>query len=52
MCAGKWQDPQNYASTGRAKVLTQIGIMGGAGQFLGLGEMGEIVLAGDLVMPG
>ncbi len=52
MRADEWQDPQNHASTGRATVLTQIGIMDGAGQLLGPGEMGEIVLAGDLVMAG
>ena len=52
MRANEWQDPQNYASTGRATVLTQIGIMDGEGQILKPGEMGEIVLAGDLVMAG
>ena len=34
MRANEWQDPQNYASTGRATVLTQIGIMDGEGQIL------------------
>ena len=52
MRTGEWQDPQNPASSGRTTVLTQIGIMDGAGQFLGPGEMGEIVLAGDLLMAG
>ena len=52
MRANEWQDPQNYASTGRATLLTQIGIMDGDGQLLGPDEMGEIVLSGDLVMTG
>ncbi len=52
MRASEWQDPQNHASTGRATLLTKIGIMGADGQFLGPDQMGEIVLAGDLVMPG
>jgi acyl-CoA synthetase (AMP-forming)/AMP-acid ligase II len=50
--ANEWQDPQNYASTGRATLLTQIGIMDGDGQLLGPDEMGKIVLSGDLVMTG
>jgi fatty-acyl-CoA synthase len=52
MRAAEWQDPQNYASTGRATMLTKIGIMDAGGNFLGTDEMGEIVLAGDLVMKG
>jgi len=52
MRADEWQDPQNYASTGRATCLTKIGIMDRDGNLLGPDEMGEIVLAGDLVMAG
>ncbi len=52
MRADEWQDPQNYASKGRATLLTQIGIVDGGGQLLGPDEMGEIVLSGDLVMTG
>ncbi|MFZ9134897.1 MAG: class I adenylate-forming enzyme family protein, partial [Candidatus Puniceispirillaceae bacterium] len=52
MRADDWQDPANHASTGRATVMTQIGIMDAAGTLLPAGETGELVLAGDLVMKG
>ena len=32
----EWQDPQNHASTERATVLAQIGIIDSERQFLGL----------------
>ena len=50
--ADTWQDPQNHASTERATVLAQIGMIDSERQFLGLGEIGEIVLPGDLVLTG
>ena len=52
MRAKDWQDPKNYASTGRATCMTKIGIMDKAGNLLPPGHDGEIVLAGDLVMKG
>ena len=52
MRAKDWQDPKNYASTGRATCMTKIGIMDGNGNLLPPGHDGEIVLAGDLVMKG
>ena len=52
MRAGDWQDPKNYASTGRATFMTKIGIMDRARNLLPPGQDGEIVLAGDLVMKG
>ncbi|MDA8536624.1 AMP-binding protein [Alphaproteobacteria bacterium] len=47
-----WQDPANHASTGRATCMTDIGIMDANGTLLPVGEEGELVLAGDLVMKG
>ena len=47
MRANEWQDPQNYASTGRATLLTQIGIMDGDGELLRPDEMDEIVVSGN-----
>ena len=52
MRANDWQDPKNYASTGRVTCMTKIGIMDMAGNLLSAGQDGEIVLAGDLVMKG
>ena len=52
MRAEDWQDPANYASTGRATCMTRVGIMDAAGTLLPAGEEGELVLAGDLVMKG
>lgn len=52
MRAKDWQDPKNYASTGRATCMTKIGIMDETGSLLPPGQDGEIVLAGDLVMKG
>ncbi len=52
MRAVDWADPKNHASTGRASCMTKIGIMGADGNLLSAGKVGEIVLAGDLVMKG
>jgi fatty-acyl-CoA synthase len=52
MRAKDWQDPRNYASTGTATLLSQVGIKDPSGKLLAAGEQGEIVLKGDLVMKG
>jgi fatty-acyl-CoA synthase len=52
MRARDWQDPRNAASTGRATFLTDVGIMDPNGTLLDIGESGEIVIKGDLVMQG
>ena len=52
MRAADWQDPKNHSSTGRVTCMTKIGIMDKAGNLLSTGQVGEIVLAGDLVMKG
>jgi fatty-acyl-CoA synthase len=52
MRAEHWRDPQNYASTGIATMLTRVGIMDPKGNLMDPGEQGEIVLKGDLVMKG
>ena len=50
--AADWMDPANAASTGRATVMTRVETMDTDGNVLPLGETGEIVLKGDLVMQG
>jgi fatty-acyl-CoA synthase len=45
-------DPARIGSVGRAGLLTRIGIVNPAGELLGPGEVGEIVVRGDLVMSG
>lgn len=45
-------DEANLAAVGHPGLLTQIGIMDKAGTLLGEGEIGEIVVRGDLVMSG
>lgn len=52
MRAADWQDPANQASTGLATALTRVGVMNPSGHLMAPGEMGEIVLKGDLVMKG
>jgi fatty-acyl-CoA synthase len=52
MRAADWLDPRNYASTGIATALTQVGAMDPEGNLVAPGEQGEIVLKGDLVMKG
>ena len=52
MRAEDWLDERNWASTGRATVMTDIGIMGPEGSFQNNGESGEVVIRGDLVMKG
>ena len=52
MRATDWQNPENWASTGRATCNTRVEVMDGDGNILGPGESGEIVLKGDLVMRG
>ena len=45
-------DPKLYKSCGRATALTRVEIMDEAGRLLGPGEVGELVVKGDLVMKG
>ncbi|MCK5778980.1 MAG: AMP-binding protein [Rhodospirillales bacterium] len=52
MRAKDWAEPENWASTGRATLLTRVEIMDTNGNILPTGETGEIVLKGDLVMKG
>lgn len=52
MRAADWAEPENWASTGRATILTRVEIMDTDGNILAPGETGEIVLKGDLVMKG
>ncbi len=52
MRAEDWADPENWASTGRATLLTRVEVMDTNGNILAPGETGEIVLKGDLVMRG
>jgi len=52
MRASDWAKPENWASTGRATVLTRVEVMDTDGKILPPGETGEIVLKGDLVMKG
>ncbi|WNK00960.1 AMP-binding protein [Thalassospiraceae bacterium LMO-JJ14] len=52
MRAEDWAKPENWASTGRATLMTRVEIMDTAGNILAPGETGEIVLKGDLVMKG
>ncbi len=52
MRAGDWRDERNLASCGRATLLTEVEIMNPDGKILPRGESGEIVIRGDLIMPG
>lgn len=52
MRAGDFADPANLAAAGHPGMGTQIGIMDEGGALLGRGEVGEIVVRGDLVMSG
>lgn len=44
--------PERRASVGRETILTRVAIMDAAGAVLPTGEVGEIVIRGDLVMTG
>lgn len=52
MRAEDWRDERNLASTGRATILTEVGIMNPDGNLLPPNQDGEIVLKGDLVFAG
>lgn len=52
MRAADWAEQENWASTGRATLLTRVEVMDTDGNILPAGETGEIVLKGDLVMKG
>ena len=45
-------DESTIASVGRASFMTRVAIMNAAGTLLPVGEQGEIVVSGDLVMSG
>jgi fatty-acyl-CoA synthase len=45
-------DGRNLASVGRATRLTRVAVMDSEGRLLGPGEVGEVVVRGDLVMTG
>jgi acyl-CoA synthetase (AMP-forming)/AMP-acid ligase II len=45
-------DPKIFKSCGRATPLTRVEVMDDAGNLLGPGEAGELVVRGDLVMKG
>ncbi len=52
MRAGEFDDERNLASVGRAVSPTQVEIMDPRGELLAAGELGEVVVRGDLVMSG
>ena len=52
MRSSDWLEERNWASTGKATVLTSIGIMDPQGNLVDSGESGELVIKGDLVMKG
>jgi acyl-CoA synthetase (AMP-forming)/AMP-acid ligase II len=52
LSAAELTDPDNLASAGRPTLLTDIGIMDEANRLLPAGELGEVVVRGDLVMTG
>lgn len=45
-------DESTIASVGRSSFMTRVGIMNPAGELLGPGDQGEIVVGGDLLMSG
>ncbi len=45
-------DADNLASAGRPSLVTEVGIMDGDGRLVPAGEVGEVVVRGDLVMTG
>ncbi len=52
MRAAEFDDERNLASAGRAVSPTRVEIMDPHGQLLPAGELGEVVVRGDLVMSG
>jgi acyl-CoA synthetase (AMP-forming)/AMP-acid ligase II len=52
MRAADFADEANLAAVGHPGAGTQIGVMDASGTLLGRGEVGEIVVRGDLVMSG
>src|SRR5690606_16508634 len=52
MRADEARDPRNLGSVGRAALLTEIAIMDTEGKLLPPGQIGEVVVRGDLVMSG
>ncbi|MGP0091811.1 MAG: class I adenylate-forming enzyme family protein [Xanthobacteraceae bacterium] len=52
LSAAELTDPDNLASAGRPTLLTGVGIMDQANRLLSAGELGEVVVRGDLVMTG
>ncbi len=52
MRASAFEDERNIASVGRAVEPTRVAIMNTEGDFLPPGELGEIVVYGDLLMSG
>jgi acyl-CoA synthetase (AMP-forming)/AMP-acid ligase II len=52
MRAAEFADDANWLSVGRATAGTQVAIMDRPGSFLREGEIGEVVVRGDLVMSG
>ena len=52
MRAREFEDPRNFASVGRATTVAQVKVMDPEGRILPAGEVGEVVVRGDLVMSG
>lgn len=52
LSAAELSQPDVQASVGRETLLTRVGIMDSSGELLPTGEIGEVVLRGDLIMTG
>jgi fatty-acyl-CoA synthase len=52
MRAEDFEDEANWSSVGRPALLADVGIMNPQGELLPTGEIGEVVVRGDLVMAG
>jgi long-subunit acyl-CoA synthetase (AMP-forming) len=52
LSAAELTDPDKLASAGRASLMTEVAIMDADGRRLPPGELGEVVVRGDLVMTG
>jgi acyl-CoA synthetase (AMP-forming)/AMP-acid ligase II len=52
LSAHELRDPANLASAGRPSLMTQVAIMDADKELLPPGELGEVVVRGDLVMRG
>lgn len=52
MRAAEFANERNWESVGRATIMTQVEIMNASGRLLPPGELGEVVVRGDLVMSG